>query len=262
MTNLISLPQVEGDCWNHIGIRGDRSCPELAKVVHCHNCQVFATAGRRFLDAPSPVGYLDEWTNRLASPIEVSSADLQGVLIFRLADEWLAFRVQVLAEVTSHRRVHRVPHRGGLLAGLVNIRGELHLCVHLDQALGLQPSGEGTFQPDAPARQVLTRPTSETELTPTRQRGNPQPEDHTGASGLDSFRKRLLVVRREAERWVFPVDEVDQVHRFPLSELTRVPATVGRSLARLTRGLLQWQGRSVGLLDDERLFATLRGKIR
>ena len=47
---------------------GDRSCPELAKVTHCHNCPVFATAGRRFLDAPRPPGYLDEWTARLAAP--------------------------------------------------------------------------------------------------------------------------------------------------------------------------------------------------
>ena len=55
-------------CWNRIGVRGDRSCPELAKHTHCRNCPVFAAAGRRFLDAPSPAGYLDEWTDRLAAP--------------------------------------------------------------------------------------------------------------------------------------------------------------------------------------------------
>ncbi len=77
-----------------------------------------------------------------------------------------------------------------------------------------------------------------------------------------SFRGRLLVVRRDSERWVFPVDEVDQVHRFAAGELTRVPATVGRALARLTRGVFHWQGRSIGVIDDERLFATLRGKMR
>ena len=30
------------DCWNRIGVRGDRSCPELARVIHCHNCPVFS----------------------------------------------------------------------------------------------------------------------------------------------------------------------------------------------------------------------------
>lgn len=221
------------DCWNRIGVRGDRSCPELPKVVHCHNCSVFSAAGRQFLDAPSPAGYLEEWTQRLAAEVETSAADLHGVLIFRLGEEWLALAVSVLMEVTTPRPVHRVPHRSGILAGLVNIRGELCLCAHLDQVLGLKRTiGENV--------KVLRSPTP---------------------SGV-SPRARLLVVRREQERWVFPVDEVDQVHRFPLRELTRVPATVGRSLARLTRGVFHWEGKSIGLLDEERLYQILRARMR
>src|SRR5262245_44491396 len=118
---MTALPLAAGtDCWNRIGVRGDRSCPELAKVVHCHNCPVFAAAGRRFLDAPSPPGYLDEWTDRLAAPPELAASDLQSVLVFRLGEEWLALPARVLVEVTTPRPVRRVPHRGGLLAGLVN----------------------------------------------------------------------------------------------------------------------------------------------
>jgi chemotaxis-related protein WspD len=228
MTSLPLLTQPLDDCWNRIGVRGDRTCPELVKVVHCHNCHVFASAGRRFLDAPSPEGYLEEWTRRLVVPIEAPSADLQGVLIFRLCEEWLALRVQALVEVTGQRRVHRVPHRRGILAGLVNIRGELHLCIHLDQVLKLREEG-----------------------------GKSKAEPNVAPSS-----RRLLVVRRESERWVFPIDEVDQVHRLPLRDLTPVPATVGRALARLTRGVFALSGRPIGLIDDERLFATLRGKIR
>jgi chemotaxis-related protein WspD len=104
-----------------------------------------------------------------------------------------------------------------LLAGLVNIRGELHLCVRLAQVLGVQPDAS--------------------------------------SSG------RLLVVQREVERWVFPVDEVDQVHRFPARELTEVPATVARAASRLTRGVFTWQGRAIGYLDDERLFQSLRTRV-
>ncbi|MCI0658189.1 MAG: chemotaxis protein CheW, partial [Acidobacteria bacterium] len=131
------------DCWNRIGVRGDHSCPELLKVVHCHNCPVFAAAGRRFLDAPSPTGYLEEWTERLISPIEETATDLQSVLIFRLGEEWLALRVQVLLEVTIPRPVHRIPHRTELLAGLVNIRGELYLCVRLVDVLGIRSEVRG-----------------------------------------------------------------------------------------------------------------------
>src|SRR5262249_15534027 len=137
MTTLTVVRPGMGDCWNHIGVRGDRSCPELPTVGHCHNCPVFAAAGRRFLDGPSPDGYLDEWTWRWSAPVEEAAADLESVLIFRLGEEWLALPVRVLLEVTPAKSVHRIPHRGGLLAGLVNVRGELHLCVWLAQLLGV-----------------------------------------------------------------------------------------------------------------------------
>src|ERR1700740_948398 len=111
----------QSDCWRRIGVWGDRSCPELAQVVHCHNCPVFAAAGRRFLDTPAPGAYVEEWTDRLTAPVEEGATDLQSVLIFRLGEEWLALRVPVLLEVTNPRPIHRIPHRVGLLAGLVNI---------------------------------------------------------------------------------------------------------------------------------------------
>jgi chemotaxis-related protein WspD len=214
------------DCWQRIGVWGDRSCPELVKAVHCRNCPVFAAAGRRFLDAASPAGYLEEWTERLADAIPEAATDLQSVLIFRLGEEWLALRVQVLLEVTPPRPVHRIPHRAGLLAGLVNIRGELHLCVRLAQLLGIATAAD----------------------------------DNNGEG--PSPGARLIVVRRDGDRWVFPADEVDQVHRFSTSELTGAPATLARSAGRLTQGLFLWQERSIGYLDDARLFQVLRARIR
>src|SRR5215831_6881941 len=97
--NALPLTSVREDCWNRIGVWGDRSCPELAGAVHCHNCPVFAAAGRQFLDAPSPLGYLEDWAERLAALPETAASDLQSVLIFCIADEWLALPVAVLVEV-------------------------------------------------------------------------------------------------------------------------------------------------------------------
>lgn len=210
-----------GQCWNRIGIRGDRSCPELVRYTHCNNCPVFAAAGRRFLDAPSPPGYLDEWTTRLAGRDEVRDGDEASVLVFRLGDEWLALPVAVLVEVTRPRPVHRVPHRGGLLAGMVNIRGELQLCVRLDLLLGT-----------AAAR-----------------------------DGADDLR-RFVVVRRENEGWVYAADEVDQVHRVLMPDLSSAAPTLARSHGRLTRGVFPHGARSVGLLDDARLFHALRERLK
>jgi chemotaxis-related protein WspD len=224
--NALPLTSVREDCWNRIGVWGNRSCPELAGAVHCHNCPVFAAAGRQFLDAPSPLGYLEDWAERLAATPETAAGDLQSVLIFRLADEWLALPAAVLVEVTGPRPVHRIPYRGGVLAGLVNIRGELHLCARLDQLLGITSQAA-----------------------------------ETASNGL-AARARMLVVRRESEAWVFPVDEVACVYRFAASALTAVPPTLGRAVGRFTRGITIWDRRAVGCLDAARLFDTLRARIR
>ncbi len=216
-----SLPVLQDQCWHRIGVWGDQSCPELRKVTHCNNCPVFAAAGRRFLDASPPEEYSVEWSERLAAPDEEADAGVLGALVFRLGDEWLALPVGVLVEVTDPRKAHRIPHRGGLLAGIVNIRGELHLCVRLDLLLGIDP----------PAEPLVDRP-------------------------------RLVAIRRETDGWVFPADEVDQVYRVPEIDLAAIPPTLARSSARLTRGVFNRDGRAIGLLDEERLFHSLRERVR
>ena len=34
--------QAIDDCWNRIGIHGDKSCPLLAEHIHCRNCSVYS----------------------------------------------------------------------------------------------------------------------------------------------------------------------------------------------------------------------------
>ncbi len=210
-----------GQCWNYIGTHGDRSCPELEPHTHCNNCPVFAAAGRSFLDTPSPPGYIEEWTARLAIREMMREGDETSVLVFRLGEEWLALPVAVLVEVTRPRPIHRVPHRGGLLAGVANIRGELQLCVRLDLMLGVAARRLG--------------------------------DDET---------QRLVVIRRDSESWAFTADEVDQVHRVLAPELATAAPTLSRSQAKLTRGVFPHGNRSVGLLDDTRLFQSLRERLR
>jgi chemotaxis-related protein WspD len=206
-----------------MGVWGDQSCPELAKVVHCHNCPVFASAGRDFLSAPSPADYREEWTARLAEPETETADDLHSVLVFRIGGEWLALSVQTLVEVTSQRPVHRIPFRSGLLAGLVNVRGELYLAVRVDQLLGIRREADHTSSANPP---------------------------------------RLLVVRQKAETWIFPVDEVDRFYPVPGHDLAAVPPTLARATARFTRGVFRCAGRAVGYLDEGKLFEALRTRVR
>ncbi|MFO0797430.1 MAG: chemotaxis protein CheW [Gemmataceae bacterium] len=221
---MTALPVIAGNpCWQAVGVWGDRTCPELRQHTHCHNCPMFAAAGRRFLDAPSPAGYLDEWTARLAEPVRRAADGVFGALVFRLGEEWLALPVGVLVEVTHPRRPHRIPHRGGLLAGLVNVRGELHLCVRLDLLLGIE-------RPAEPANTTA--------------------------------RPRMVVMRQGGDRWAFAADDVDLVRRVATADLATAPPTLARAAARVTRGVVHRDGRAIGLLDETRLFEALRERVR
>jgi chemotaxis-related protein WspD len=231
------------ECWRVVGVSGDRSCPELARFIHCRNCPVLAEAARGFFDRPAPAGYLDAWRAILEEPEEPLAADATSLLVFRLAKEWLAVPATLLVEVTPIRPIHSVPHRSGTpLAGLVNIRGELRLALSLHAVLGLVGG------PQTPPRGAAAADTSPT------------------APGMEADAvPRLLVLerpgQRAAERWVVGVDEVAGVQRVPRATLRPVPATVSQATARCSTALFSWRDRDVAVLDEERLFEALRQTV-
>jgi chemotaxis-related protein WspD len=71
----------------------------------------------------------------------------------------------------------------------------------------------------------------------------------------------LLVIRHEKVRAVCPVDEVHGIHRFHPRELKEAPATVARAKATYSKALLSWHEHSVGLLDDELVFHSLKRSV-
>src|SRR5579863_2186737 len=83
-------PAEPDDCWNKIGIAGDRTCPELAAFVFCPNCPVYSKAGALFLDrAPSPE-YRQEQSRRFALPRQPAAAVKTAAFVFRVQSDWLA----------------------------------------------------------------------------------------------------------------------------------------------------------------------------
>ena len=44
--------QAIDDCWNRIGIHGDKSCPLLSNHIHCRNCAVYSAC--LLYTSPSP----------------------------------------------------------------------------------------------------------------------------------------------------------------------------------------------------------------
>jgi len=212
-------------CWSRVGVGGDRSCPELARVVHCRNCPVFAAAAREFLDRPSPEGYLEEVSRRLAEPAADRRLSSWSGAVFDLGGQTLAMETNAVVEVAEARTVHRVPHRTNrLFRGLVNIHGHLELCASLRGLLHADGSDAG------------------------------------GASGRASA--RLMVVERQGRRWVFLVDEVFGVHRFSKDDATEAPATSLRGASSYVEDVLVWGERRVGRLDVGKVFGAFEGALR
>jgi chemotaxis-related protein WspD len=65
------------------------------------------------------------------------------------------------------------------------------------------------------------------------------------------------VANRDGNRLAFPVDEVQRVLRYHPRDLKPVPATLENAAATFTIGMLPWENKTVGCLDDELLFYKL-----
>jgi chemotaxis-related protein WspD len=177
----------------------------------------------RLLDREVPEKSLLEATARVAArkkPVELGT---RSVVIFRIGTEWLALPTNVFQEIGDRCAIRRLPdRRGGILSGLVNIRGELLLCVSLRVILGLDEVVEGKE-----------------------------------ASKLASA-ERLMICSRNEARLAFQVSEVHGLHRYHPRDLRTAPATLAKAASGIyTLGLVPWKQRIVGCLDDELLFYTV-----
>lgn len=76
------------------------------------------------------------------------------------------------------------------------------------------------------------------------------------------LRPRFVVLDRDGEPWVLPVDEVLGVVATDRSELRALPLTLAKGLATYATALFDVEGRSVGYLDDERVLGGLLGSVQ
>jgi len=175
----------------------------------------------RLLDRAPPTGYLNDWQDRLREAEDDHERETQGVLVFRLYDEWLALDARFVQEITADATIHRIPQRTNeVLRGLVNVRGELQLCVSLHALLHLENNG---------GENVLSR------------RVHP----------------RMIVIAGPEGPFVFPADEAYGVHALETCQIQDAPVTVSKAIATFTRGLFTLREQKVGLLDHELIFHSL-----
>jgi len=211
------------DCWNQIGVRGDSSCPELVTYHRCLNCPTYASAALVLLDRAVEGGAVaQEWAQSAeqAAQYESAGADCglrESALVFRIGGEWLALSTAAVLEVADIRPVHSLPHQRN---GAV--LGVLNIRGALRICVSLAVLFEITY-----------------------------PAIRNAGQGY------MVVALHEGQTLVFPVDEVAGVQRFDAAGIEPVPTTLAQTATPYARGLLDWRGRKVGLLDHGLLFYAL-----
>jgi chemotaxis signal transduction protein len=114
--------------------------------------------------------------------------------------------------------VHAIPHRKGVLQGVVNVEGELLLQFDMGGLLGLRGGAS------APARVF----------------------------------PRLLVLRRDGQDWAFAVDEVHKIMSLDRAALRPAAPQAEADGRAYAEGSFDCDGRPVALLDEELLAGGLR----
>lgn len=191
-----------------------RSQTALPDDAHGRNEAMQARA-HSLLDRPLPPGYREEWARHFARTEDDAgqAGALRSILLFRLGAEWLGLPSELCGEVAEPCRIQSLPHRrDDTVLGLVNVRGELLVCISLARLLGVA--------------------------------------EEEGRGGQLAVFRRLMVIGHEERRVAFEADEVHGIHLFHDSECRAVPATIARAMSHVTKAVLPWQDRSVGRLDE------------
>lgn len=222
--DLLHSQAAVDDCWNRIGVFGDKSCPQLERHIHCRNCEVYGAAAIALLDRYGSALERGDDDYAQDETEEVQGAQ-RSLLIFRLGEQWLAIATRCLAEVMPVSPIHVLPHRNsrGLL-GVTNVRGTLVACLSLAELLDLDT------QQDARRGERRVIP-------------------------------RMLILESDSGPLVTPVDEVSGIQRIPVAHIRNAKHDDKRTISRFTAGVLQWQEQSITLLDDEQLLQTMIGSL-
>ena len=211
-------------CWKEIGIDGNGSCEKLTSIGHCRHCEEYSIMGRSLLNKKIPDGFKEYWTDIISKPKEIEKAGTISLAVFKIGDEWLALKTVYFIEVVDSKTIHYVPYRSDkIFLGLVNISGELLLCI----------SALEFFEVDRNDSLIEQKKES----------------------------KKMVVISNGSVRYVYPVDDFLGIFRIPPEDILKTPVTVSKSPNSFTIGVFNLTGKSIGLIDENILFDTLKKKL-
>lgn len=213
------------DCWNKTGVWGTETprCQKLDEFIHCRNCDVYSVAGRKMLERNLPDNYENSWAKIYAENKQTKIEHTESVTIFRLGYAWMALPTDVIQEVTDVCVVHSIPHRHNpVLRGLVNLRGQLRICVSLGHLMKIEKA-----------------------------------KTLTGKNNKERIFIRMVAINHNNSQYVFLTSEVKGTYHYHPSQLIAPPATLSQATGTYTRGFLDWEGKDVACLDVDLMFYRL-----
>lgn len=149
------------------------------------------------------------------------------VILFRVCSEWLAVASELVKQVTPPRKVRTIPHRAGkVVQGIANFNGEILVVVSLSDLLGVEPSDEKEQSP--PSR-----------VCP-----------------------RTMLIGKEGRPIAVRVDALYGKYQYQSDQLHEPPATLGKAMRTYSKGIVEMEGRQVGILDADLLLYTIEQHLK
>jgi chemotaxis-related protein WspD len=221
-------------CWRKIGVySGDHSCARLREVVHCRNCDVYAAAARSVM-----LRELEQLPEDFA-PVPERESLVRSALLVRIGGLRIGLAVARVIEIATDAPLRRVPHRSGrTIAGLTNVRGQLHLTLVPERLFGVELNAaiEAQGQSEAHARPRIVLLSAA-----------------AGQASAASQASRTALALR--------ADNVLGVHGFTLDALAPIPALLPAPLAECANAVGYLDGKRYFLLDDLKFAKVLNEAI-
>lgn len=199
MTNDISTPQAEE--------------PFLKNKVHSLN----------LLNRPPPENYGTEQLASLNTQTHEDFPTGRSLLVFRIANEWLALPNYCIKEITPPSFIHKLPHTTtNILLGISNVHGDLLITISMQAFLNIHNA--------------------------STQSNNTQSVCKFARNIVLEINKNILV---------FSVDEIYGLTQIELSLLEPPAITITKSIQNYCTGIFSLNNTVVGLLDESRIITTL-----
>lgn len=182
--------------------------------------------GSNLLNRPQPEGYSEEWLESLKTKLTDDLVSGKLLLIFRIANEWLALPSYCIKEVTETAFIHRLPHTSTkVLLGIANVQGELLIAISMQAFLSI-PEAIKNFDDQPVSRHYI----------------------------------RNIVFGVNNDIFVFTVDEIYGLTQVQSNTFESPPISISKSLKNYFSGVFSLNNTPVGLLDEMLIISKLNEK--